>query len=216
MSPLPSTSPFTRLARVALLSLSLCALILSGCSDDKKKRRGGSCKADEDCLGGWICEEQFCTPGERSASELAAKKEALKQAREAKKKALEAEKTKTKPGQGRVSFKICPYFRNVSSSVGSIIATHTQTKERSIISLQMETEKNAQRSEFTFHSLPLGTYEVYANYGIQVDGKFDTHRLKCDPKGTKRACKGDEVRVVEVVPPDQQPKAPLECDWIAE
>ena len=212
----PTPTPHSRLAQLCLLILSLSILILSACSDTKKKRRGGSCKSDEDCLGGWICEEQFCTPGERSAAELADKKEALKKAREAKKKALEAEKTKTKPGQGRVSFKICPYFRNVSGSVGSIIATHTETKERAIISLQMETEKNMQRDEFTFYSLPLGRYEVIANYGVQVDGKFDTHRLKCDPKGTKRACKGDEVRIVEVVTPDKMSKDSLECDWTAE
>jgi len=190
--------------------------MIAGCSDSKSKRRGGSCKVDDDCISGWICEERFCTPGERSAAELAARKEALKKEREAKQKALEAKKTQTKPGEGRVSFKICPYFRNVSQSVGSIVATHTQTKERHIISLQMETKKNEQRSEFTFYSLPLGPYEVYANYGLQVDGKFDTHRLKCDPKGTARGCKGDELRLVEVVTPDKASKAALECDWVAE
>lgn len=206
----------SRIPLICLLTFTLLTLLLSACSDDKKKRRGGSCKSDEDCLGGWICEEMFCTPGQRNASELAAKKDALKKAREEKKKALEAEKTKTKPGEGRISFKICPFFRNVNGSVGSIIATHVKTQERKIISLQMETEKNDERSEFTFYSLPLGQYEVYANYGIQVDGKFDTHRLKCDPKANQRACKGDELRVVEVVAPDQISKESLECDWIAE
>ena len=44
--------------------------------------------------------------------ELAAK-------REAKKKAELAKKTTTKPGEGRLSVKICPYFRNVSSPAGS-------------------------------------------------------------------------------------------------
>ena len=201
---------------IYVLTATLITLCCVACSDSKKKRRGGSCKTDEDCISGWICEERFCTPGERSASELAERRAAAKQAREAKQKKREAQRMVTKPGQGRISFKVCPYFRNVSSSVGSIIATHKQTKERHVISLQMETKKNEQRSEFTFYSLPLGAYEVYANYGIQVGGKFDTHRLKCDPKNTDRGCKGEELRVVEVVTPDKMPKTPLGCDWVVE
>jgi hypothetical protein len=205
----------SRLTFTLTLALTLSALI-TGCSQGEKKKRGGSCKSDEDCLSGWICEENFCTPGERSASEIAAKKKAAEEKREAKKKAAEAAKKVTKEGEGKASFKICPVFRNVSSSAGSIVATHTKTKERHILSLQMETPKNGQQSEFTFYSLPLGEYEVYATYGIQVDGKFDTHRLKCDPKGTKRACRGDELRVVNVVLPKDMDKAEPECDWVAE
>ena len=49
-----------------------------------------------------------------------------------------------------------------------------------------------------------------------MGGKFDTHRLKCDPKGVKRGCKGGELRIVEVVSPDKMSKEPLECDWTAE
>ena len=85
-----------------------------------------------------------------------------------------------------------------------------------MISLQMETAKDTTQSEFTFYSLPLGKYEVYANYGVQVNGQFDTHRLKCDPKAKKRPCENEQLRVVEVVLPKDMKTEKLECDWIAE
>ena len=34
----------------------LLSLLLFGCQE-KKKIRGGSCKTDDDCLKGWICDE---------------------------------------------------------------------------------------------------------------------------------------------------------------
>jgi hypothetical protein len=215
----PLNAPFSALSLRSLLTLSLTLFtlsLLSACTPTETRRKGGSCKSDDDCLSGWVCEANFCMEGERSASEVAAREAKEKAAREAKKKAELAKKTTTKPGEGRLSVKICPYFRNVSSSAGSVVATHTETKQRHIISLQMEVPKESQQSEFTFYSLPLGEYEVYATYGLQVDGKFDTHRLKCDPKATKRACRGDELRVVKVTLPSEPDKTAGECDWVAE
>jgi|LauGreDrversion4_2_1035121.scaffolds.fasta_scaffold83901_2 hypothetical protein len=208
--------PLRALTATLTLSALLCAL-LSGCNSEKKKVRGGSCKVDDDCADGWICDpERFCTPGQRDASELAARERAALEERERQRKEREAERNETQRGEGRLSVKICPFFKNVSDSVGSVIAVHTETKRRHILSLQMETAKGNSRSEFTFPSLPLGKYELTANYGIQVNGVFDTHPLKCDPKGTRRACVNDGTRVVEVVLPDQEPKVELECDWVAE
>ena len=49
-----------------------------------------------------------------------------------------------------------------------------------------------------------------------MNGQFDTHRLKCDPKVTKRPCENEQLRVVEVVLPKDMKKEKLGCDWIAE
>ena len=206
-------APLTLLTLAALLALAA----LSGCNSEKKKVRGGSCKVDDDCAEGWICDpERFCTPGQRSASELAAREKAEAEARERERVAREAERQVTQKGEGRLSVKICPFFKNVSDSVGSVIAVHAETKRRHILSLQMETAKGNMRSEFTFPSLPLGKYSLTANYGIQVNGVFDTHPLKCDPKATRRECVDGGTRLVEVVLPESDSKAALECDWVAE
>jgi hypothetical protein len=201
----------------SILSYSLLVIAILGLGCESKKRPTGPyCKSDEDCAGGWICNSNHCTRGERSQAEIQ-RKEAKKDAeKERKRKAKKAARTQTKEGEGKVSFKICPFFKNTFASVGSIVATHTKTKKREIISLQMETDKDTTQSEFTFYSLPLGKYEVYANYGVQVNGQFDTHRLACDPKATKRPCENKQLRVVEVVLPKDMKKDKLECDWIAE
>ncbi|MBM4290812.1 MAG: hypothetical protein FJ138_04720 [Deltaproteobacteria bacterium] len=217
-SPAPAPAP-PRRPRVALIAVAalLCLSALSACNSEKKKVRGGSCKVDDDCAEGWICDpERFCTPGQRSAEELAARERAEAEARQRQRQTRVEQEMTTQKGEGRLSVKICPFFKNVSDSVGSVIAVHADTKRRHILSLQMETPKGNMRSEFTFPSLPLGKYTLTANYGIQVNGVFDTHPLKCDPKATRRECVDGGTRVVEVVLPERDVKAALECDWIAE
>ena len=195
----------------------LLSLLLFGCQE-KKKIRGGSCKTDDDCLKGWICDEMFCTKGERSAAELAERERKKKAEAEAEKKAREAKKRETKSGEGRLTFRLCPFFKNTFESVGSIVAVHRKTKERHVKTLQMEVPKDNMQDVFTFYSLPLGEYEVYAKYGIQVNGKYDTHKLKCDPKGKHRDCEKGELRIAEVVLPKDEKKVEgkVPCDWIAE
>ena len=95
-----------------IIIFGLC-MALSACNSKKEKVRGGSCKIDGDCITGWICEENFCVQGQRSAAEIAAKKEAKRKAKEAKRKAKEAKKRQTKAGQGRLHARICPFFKNM-------------------------------------------------------------------------------------------------------
>ena len=199
-----------------VITLIMTLVVFNACDSKKKVKLGPSCSSDDDCAGGWICEKEHCARGKRTAEELAQRQAKIEAEKMRKRKAKIAARTQTKKGQGRVSVKLCPFFKNTFASVGSIVAVNQKTKFREMISMQMETEKNMTQSEFTFYSLPLGTYEIYATYGVQVEGKFDTHRLKCDPKATKRACKDGELRIVEVVLPKDMKKEALECDWIAE
>ena len=210
----PHRSLFSALWRcifVCMLSASLFAC------QGKKKPTGAYCKGDSDCAEGWICEASYCAQGERDQKEVLARKKAKQEAKEKRRKEREIKKRQTKPGEGRVTFRICPFFKNTSDSVGSIGLIHLETKKREIMSLQMEVTKDSMQSEFTFYSIPLGKYEVYATYGVESNGRFDTHRLKCDPKVTTRPCKNDELRIVEVVLPENDvKKIRPDCDWIAE
>ena len=208
------------LQRLFLSLACVCLFALSGCKGKSDKVRGGSCKKDNDCISGWICEENFCVEGQRSAAEIAAKKEAKRKAKEAKRKAKEAKRRQTKAGEGRLHVRICPFFKNTDDAVATLIAVNTATKKRKMKNLHLEVNNGSMKDLFTFYSLPLGEYEVTAKYGVQVNGVFDTHALNCDPKSTDRGCKDEVKRVVKV----ELPKGSLEddlkkkypCDWIAE
>jgi hypothetical protein len=206
-----------------VFSLALtCFLILgmSACKGKVDQVRGGSCKKDSNCISGWICEDHFCVEGKRSATEIAAQKEAKRKAKEAKRKAKAAKKLQTKSGEGRLHVRICPFFKNTDDSVATLIAVNKKTKKRHLKSLHLEVNKDSMKDLFTFYSLPLGDYEVSAKYGVQVNGVFDTHTLKCDPKNTSRSCEGEVKRIVKVELPqgslEDDLKKKYPCDWVAE
>ena len=212
---------FSRISRFFSLYLLLFfALSLSACKGKKEAQRGGSCKKDSDCIAGWICKENFCMQGQRSAAEIAAQKEAKRKAKEEKRKAKEAKKRQTKTGEGRLHVRICPFFKNTDDAVATLIAVNKETNKRHLKSLHLEVSKDSMKDVFTFYSLPTGTYEVTAKYGVQVNGQFDTHKLKCDPKNTERECNDEVSRTVKVevakTKLEEDLKKKLPCDWIAE
>ena len=204
----------------SLLFIGLVSLSLFACKAGEEREQGGSCSKDDDCISGWICEDQFCYKGERSKAELAARKAAKEAEKRKKREAKEAKKKKLKPGEGRLHVRICPFYKNTFNSAGTLIATHRKTKKRTLISLQMEVSKDSMRDVFTFYSLPVGEYQIEAKYGVQVNGQYDTHSLKCDPKATERPCEKEILRIATVTPAtttlaeDLKKKYP--CDWVAE
>jgi hypothetical protein len=223
MLNIPPSSPHLSKERSWLIlfmtSLAL-SLAFSACKSGPKTQRGGSCKKDSDCISEWICEDNFCMQGERNAAEIAALKEAKRKAKEDKRKAKEAKKRQTKSGEGRLHARICPFFKNTDDSVATLIAVNNKTKKRHLKSLHLEVNKDSMKDLFTFYSLPLGEYTITAKYGVQVNGIFDTHELKCDPKQSHRPCQDGVKRIAKV----ELPKGSLEddlkqkypCDWIAE
>jgi hypothetical protein len=198
-----------------MLLLSILCLSLA-CSQKEQKKRGASCKSDEDCLAKWICEEQFCVKGKRDIKELEAKALEEQQRKAKEKEDAFKRKTTTKPGEGRMTVKLCPFFRNTDVAVGTIYATHQQTKQKFMLAMHLETPKYLEKSEFTFYSLPLGKYDVYLDYGIEGGGRFDVKKMKCDPKN-KGICQDETTREIEVVLPENEKMIENRpCDWIAQ
>jgi len=168
--------------RTPLIAAALACLTVLGCqkSEEGPGRflSAAACETDEKCADGYICTDGTCQKGERSAEEIAAKKAA-----EAKKTAEEeAAKQRPKDGEGRLIVRICPGFKNTPEAIGTLIATHQETKRRHLLHMAMEAPELGWQMEFTFRSLPLGTYDVTADYGIQKGGVPDVVRLECDPK----------------------------------
>lgn len=208
----------------ALLALALGCQSPEG-GDARSRLLGAApakCETDQQCGDGFTCQDNRCLPGERSATERAAL-----QAAEAKKAADEAAlKAKPKEGEGRLIVRICPGFKNTPEAIGTLIATHQETKQRHLLHMAMEAPDLGWQMEFTFRSLPLGVYDVTADYGIQKGGVPDVVRLPCDKKAPKaRPCREDTIREMTVVPPEKE--APREknekgedklkdCDFIAE
>lgn len=210
--------------RTPLIVVTLTALTALGCqktADDGKSRflEAATCETDETCADGYICTEGRCKEGKRSAEEIAAKKAA-----DAKEKAeAEAAKNRPKDGEGRLIVRICPGFKNTPEAIGTLIATHQETKSRQLLHMAMEAPELGWQMEFTFRSLPLGTYDVTADYGIQKGGVPDVVRLECDPKA--KPCRDKTIREMTVVlPKDEAPrkkndKGEIElkaCDFVAE
>ncbi|MCA9537383.1 MAG: hypothetical protein KC620_00765 [Myxococcales bacterium] len=202
------------------------ALALTACKDqsgpsarDRILSQAASCEQDDQCADGFICQDKKCTKGERSAAEIAArKKEEL-----AKKAAEEAAKRATKPGEGRMTIRICPGFKNTPEAIGTIIATHQETKQRHFIHMAREAPDLGWKMEFDYWSLPMGKYDVIAEYGIQKNGIVDTVKLKCDKDA--KPCRDELIREMEPVPPDQIPPREYDekgnpkfkaCDFVAE
>ena len=207
------------------IALYLLPIALMACSDKKGSRfddikfAPAACTTDQDCAKGFICSEKVCTKGERSATELAAQRKA--KADEKAKKA--AAKLVVKPGEGRMRIRLCPGFKNTPESIGTVVAVHQTTKKKNFLHLARETPDLGWRVEFLFPSLPLGVYDVTADYGIQKNGRADVVKLKCDPKA--KGCRDETIREITVVLPKDEtapeldekgkPK-PRPCDWVAE
>ena len=205
--------------------LFLIPFALMACSDKKGSRFDdikfdpAPCKADADCAKGFICGEKKCVKGERTAAELAAKRKE-KAVKKAKKLAA---KMAVKPGEGRLHLRLCPGFKNTPESIGTVIAVHQATKKKHFLHLARETPDLGWRMEFVFPSLPLGIYDVSADYGIQKNGRADVVKLKCDKDA--KPCRDETIREITVVLPKDEPPAPVDdkgkrklraCDWMAE
>ena len=203
----------------------LLPFALLACSDKKGSRfddikfAPAACKTDADCAKGFICTEKTCSQGERSAEELAAKRKA-KAEEEAKKQAA---KLAVKPGEGRMPLRLCPGFKNTPESIGTIVAVNQTTKKKHFLHLARETPDLGWRVEFLFPSLPLGVYDVTADYGIQKNGRADVVKLKCDPNA--KPCRDGTIREITVVLPKDEPPVEMDengkpktrpCDWVAE
>jgi hypothetical protein len=204
-------------------AIALVGLVACGGGNEEppawKQIKKAKCETDKDCASGHICKEGRCAKGERTKEELAAA------AAEKQKKQAEARKPKgPKPGEGQMRVRICPFFKNTMEAIGTIIATHQETKKKHYIHLARVTPELGFQDVFVFESLPLGTYEVDANYGIQVRGQPEVSELKCHEKVQKKACLEGKTRLIEVtadpLPPaetDKEGKAlPFPCDFIAE
>jgi len=208
----------------AVIALSLGGLW--GCEDkggnDARNKILGApapCETDKECADGFVCNDKKCVKGERTAAEKQA--EAKKKAAE--KAAKAAAKTATKPGEGKLVVRICPFFKNIPEAIGTIIAVNQETKKRHLIHLAMVTPELGYQSEFTFYSLPLGTYDVTTDYGIQKGGVPDIVKIKCDPKA--KPCRDELIREMTVVLPENDPPRekkedgtfkPKACDFVAE
>ena len=207
---------------IAIMAVALFGLGCDGKKEDpyaKFKTAPAPCETDSNCIKGFICKDKKCTKGERSAAELAEK---AKTEAEAKKKAA-AKKNAVKPGEGRLYVRLCPGFKNTPSAIGTVMAVHQETKKRHPLHLALLTPEGGWKTEYRYPSLPLGKYDVTANYGVNVRGKVEVVNLKCDPKA--KPCRDKTIREMEVVLPADEPareKGPdgkpkfKACDWVAE
>lgn len=187
------------------------------------KQAPAPCSTDKDCAEGFICKNEKCAPGERTPEEQAALK---KKEAEAAAKAAAAAKG-PKPGEGSLTVRICPGFKNTMEAIGTITAKHQETGKEHYLHLAMVVPEMGWQSEFTFPSLPPGKYDVTATYGIQSRGRAEVVKLECDPKA--RPCRDGFVREFEVAAaqPGSTPEPAKAddsdagrklkpCDWVAE
>ena len=103
------------------------------------------------------------------------------------------------------------------------MAVHQETKKRHPLHLALETPEGGWKTEYRYTSLPLGKYDVTANYGVNVRGKVEVVKLKCDKKA--KPCRDETIREMEVVLPTNEPAREIgtdgkpkfkACDWVAE
>lgn len=214
------------IAALPMATALMITVALGGCSGEKKEevpiwmKTPAACKSDDDCAKDFICESDHCKPGQRSPAELAERK-AAKRAKD--KERAEAKK-KPKPDEGPLEVRICPGFKNTIESIGTITAIHHDTKKRHDLHLALVVPEGESESEFSFVSLPLGRYDVTANYGIKPRGRNpEVVALKCAEKADP--CREDLVREMEVVLPEDvaapalnKEGKPLKkpCDFTAE
>ena len=169
-----------------------------------KLRGAADCETDKNCGKGFVCTELKCVKGERTEAEKLAQEKAEEKIRM---DAIAAKKV-VKPGEGRLYVRICPVFKNTPEALGTITAKNQKTKKETFLHLAMVVPDGQWQDVFTFHSLPLGTYDVSVTYGIQSRGRPDVVKIKCDPKA--KPCRDEFVREIEVVLPKDE--APVKID----
>ena len=192
--------------RISLLFALCCACL--ACNErvtQKPKFEAAKCTKDDQCADDSICVDGHCQKGERSIEEKRAMYAKEQAEREAKKAAEEAKRHELKPGEGRLTVRICPGYYNNDKSIASLIAVHKETGERHYLNLTREIPLDGFADLFTFPSLPLGKYDVTAKYGVIHSGGVPDNLLLNCYKDVIKQCKDGQVREMEVVLPENLP-----------
>lgn len=217
--------------RSTTLLLAVLLTGLAGCQKPEETQAAAKdgrknppiCQWDEDCFKeGFVCNDARCVKGTRTPEQKAAI-QALRDKMKAKEEAEAEARRPPGPDEGRLWFRVCPFYRKTPQAVAEITATHKETGKVFTLRLEELLRMDELRSEFAFPKVPIGEYDVVADYGIRDGAGREMVRLKCDKKA--KPCRDGEVREVTVVPIDQEPppKADAEgktikrpCDWIAQ
>jgi hypothetical protein len=214
--------------------LSACDKAAEGGSETKaadqdKAKAPTFCHWDEDCAvkPGFICNDGRCEKGERTAEQKAAiqaLRDKMKAEEEAKAQAKAEAERPPGPNEGRLWIRVCPFFKRTAEAVAEITATNKSTGQKYSLHLESVTQPGEIRSEFAFPKVPVGDYDVVADYGIRVTStQNQVARLKCDKKA--KPCREGTIREISVVPIAQEPAPKVgkdgqpehrPCDWIAE
>ena len=184
-----------------------------------------SCTWDEDCKNPkYICMYEKCVKGERTVEAKAAIAEQRKA--DAEKALAKAEADRPPgPGEGRLMVRICPFVRKTGQFTARVNAKSKATGMVTTLQLEDLIEFGKVQSEFLFRKLPLGEYEVTADYGVKVGAQRDVVTLMCDKKARQPCAKDKSTRSMKVVPLLEEPAPKLDengkperkpCDWIAE
>ena len=209
-----------------LLAAIVATSLAVGCSKKQEEdkpfwaKKPAPCKTDKNCADGFICEKDTCVEGTRSPEELARRQAAKR----AKREEARRKKETTKPGEGVLMVRICPGFKHTPNSIGTLVATHQETRKEHRLHLAHVVPEGEWHSEFKFPSLPLGKYDIKANYGIlNPSGRAEVVFLKCHRKA--KPCRDENIREMEPVLPEKLPPPKLNkkgqpklkpCDFVAE
>lgn len=228
----------TTMIRAGLGFGMLLALLSAGCdkgggkdaagkAGDKPAEvaAGGPCTWDEDCKSEkLICMYEKCVKGERTP-EAKAMIALQRKADEEKAKAKAEADRPPGPNEGRLLVRVCPFVKKTGQFTARVTAKSKATGQETTLQLEDLIEFNAVQSEFLFRKLPVGDYEVKADYGVKVGAQRDVVALKCDKKGKQPCAKDGLTRLMSVVPVAAEPPRKLDengkpekkpCDWTAE
>lgn len=186
-----------------------------------------SCAWDEDCKSDkLICMYEKCVKGERTPEAKAAIA-AQRKADEEKAKAKAEADRPPGPGEGKLTVRICPFVKKTGQFTAQVTAKNKATGQSTALTLEDLIDFGAYQSEFVLRKLPVGDYEVTADYGVKVGAKRDVVPLSCDKsKNGRQPCAKDGVtRLMSVVPIGQEPPPKVDkdgkvekkpCDWTAQ
>ena len=213
---------------------AVAALLLAAGCDKPASKVGGksaepaapaSCAWDEDCQNAkYICMYEKCVKGERTPEAKAAI--ASQRKADAEKALLKAEADRPPGvGEGRLMVRICPFVKKTGQFTARVTAKSKATGMETVLQPEDLMEFGGIQSEFLFRKLPLGEYEVKADYGVKVGAVRDVVALKCDKKGRQPCAKDGLTRLMTVVPLAQELPPKIDengkperkpCDWTAE
>jgi hypothetical protein len=186
-----------------------------------------SCAWDEDCKNDkYICMYEKCVKGERSPEAKAAIA-AQRKADEEKAKAKAEADRPPGPGEGKLTVRICPFVKKTGQFTAQVTAKSKATGQSTTLVLEDLIDFGGHQSEFVFRKLPVGDYEVTADYGVKVGAKRDVVTLECDKgkNGRQPCAKDKQTRLMTVVPIGQEPPPKIDkdgkvekkpCDWTAQ